>query len=113
MLGGRVTEKIEIGQVSTGGGNDLKRATQWVRRMICEWGMSRDLGPVTFGGSEPHPFLGRKLSESKEFSEHTARLIDEQVQQILTEQERTAEQLLKDHLDTLRALAQARSIMRS
>jgi cell division protease FtsH len=106
MMGGRVAEQVVFKVISTGGGNDLKRATQLVRRMVCEWGMS-ELGPVTFGGSEPHPFLGRQLTEQKDFSEHTARLIDEQVQQMLIAQEKTATQLIKDHLDHLHALAQA------
>jgi cell division protease FtsH len=106
MMGGRVAEQAVFNVISTGGGNDLKRATQLVRRMVCEWGMS-ELGPVTFGGSEPHPFLGRQLTEQKDFSEHTARLIDEQVRQMLIAQEKTATQLIKDHLDHLHALAQA------
>jgi cell division protease FtsH len=72
MLGGRVAEKIVFDDVSTGVGDDLKKATQLARSMVCQWGMSEKLGPVTFKHGEPHSFLGRELSESKDFSEHTA-----------------------------------------
>jgi cell division protease FtsH len=105
MLGGRAAEKLALGEVSSGGGSDLKQATQLARRMVCEWGMSEDLGPVTFDGGRHHPFLGRKLSGPKDFSEHSARLIDEQVLKMLKAREEAAAQLLMDHRDSLDALA--------
>jgi cell division protease FtsH len=76
MLGGRAAEKIMFEDVSTGAADDLKKATELARRMVCQWGMSEKLGPVTFRLGETHPFLGRELTESRDFSEHTARLIE-------------------------------------
>jgi len=106
MLGGRVAEKIVFEDISSGAGNDLKKATQLARRMICQWGMSEKLGPVTFKHGEPHPFLGRELSESKDFSEHTARLIDEEIQRIATQMEQRAEKILSTNRDKLDVLAE-------
>jgi len=106
MLGGRVAEKIVFEDISSGAGNDLKKATQLARRMICQWGMSEKLGPVTFKHGEPHPFLSRELSESKDFSEHTARLIDEEIQRIATQMEQRAEKILSTNRDKLDVLAE-------
>jgi cell division protease FtsH len=106
MLGGRVAEKIVFEDITTGAGDDLKKATQLIRRMICQWGMSEKLGPVTFKHGEPHPFLGRELTEPRDFSERTARLIDEEVQQIATQMERRAEEILSSNRDTLGVLAE-------
>ncbi len=94
MLGGRTAEKIVFDDVSTGAGDDLKKATQLARRMVCQWGMSEKLGPVTFQQGEPHPFLGRELTQTKDFSEHTARLIDEEIQKIVGGMEQKAEETL-------------------
>ena len=106
LLGGRVAEKIVFEDISSGAGDDLKKATQLARRMICQWGMSEKLGPVTFKHGEPHPFLGRELTEPKDFSEHTARLIDEEIQRIATHMEQRAEKILSTHRDKLDALAE-------
>jgi len=106
LLGGRVAEKIVFEDISSGAGNDLKKATQLARRMICQWGMSEKLGPVTFRHGEPHPFLGRELTEPKDFSEHTARLIDEEIQRIAQQMEKRAEKILSTHRDKLEALAE-------
>lgn len=105
MLGGRVAEKLVFSEITTGAGDDLKKATQTVRRMVCQWGMSERLGPVTFKQGEEHPFLGRELTEPKDFSEHTAQVIDEEVQGILRDLERKAEGVLKPNRDKLDALA--------
>jgi len=107
MLGGRAAEKVVFNEVTSGGGDDLKKATQLARRMICQWGMSEKLGPVTFRQGEPHPFLGREMAEPKDFSEHTARLIDEEVQRMTQEMEAKAESLLKSHREHLDRLADA------
>lgn len=104
MLGGRAAEKIVYGDVSTGAADDLKKATKLSRRMICQWGMSDVLGTVSFRIEEQHPFLGRELSEPKDFSEHTAQVIDREVHQMITELEKKAEDVLsknRDKLDTL------------
>jgi cell division protease FtsH len=107
MLGGRAAEKIIFKETSTGSSDDLKRATQIARRMVCEWGMSEKLGPATFSQTSSHPFLGRELSEPKDFSEHTARLIDEEISRILQEAEEVAEDLLKKNEALLVKLAEA------
>jgi cell division protease FtsH len=107
MLGGRAAEKLVFDDVTSGAANDLKQATQLARRMVCQWGMSERLGPVTYRQGEQHPFLGRELSEPKDFSEHTAQLIDEEVQGIVEEMMGRAEQLLEEHRQELEALAKA------
>ena len=106
ILGGRTAEKIVFDDVSTGAGDDLKKATQLARRMVCQWGMSEKLGPVTFRMGEQHPFLGRELSEPRDFSEHTARLIDEEVHRIITDMENKSQETLMDHREKLDALAE-------
>jgi len=105
MLGGRAAEKIVFEDVSTGAGDDLKKATQLARRMVCQWGMSDRLGAVTFQHGEPHPFLGRELTQPKDFSEYTAQVIDEEIQKIVGDMEQKAEKTLTDNRDKLEALA--------
>lgn len=107
MLGGRGAEKIVFKDISNGAADDLKKVTQLVRRMICQWGMSEKLGPVTYRHGEEHPFLGRELAQEKDFSEHTARIIDEEVQRIVEEMEGKAEDLLEGNRDKLDSLARA------
>jgi cell division protease FtsH len=107
MFGGRAAEKVVFGDVTTGGGDDLKQATRLARRMVCQWGMSEALGPVTFSQGEEHVFLGREMTEQKDFSEQTARLIDEEVQHIVQAMEQRAVHLLEQHQDKLEKLANA------
>ncbi len=107
LLGGRAAEKTACEEITSGAGDDLKKATQLVRRMVCQWGMSETLGPVTFNHGSPHPFLGREITEPKDFSEHTARMIDEEVRRILTAMQRKAERILAGHMKQLDALATA------
>ena len=107
MFGGRAAEKVVFGDITTGGGDDLKQATNLARRMVCQWGMSEALGPMTFRQGEEHVFLGREMTEQKDFSEHTARLIDEEVQHILQAMEQRAVHLLEQHQDKLEKLANA------
>ena len=107
MLAGRAAEKIKYDDVSTGAGDDLKKATQLARRMVCQWGMSDAVGPVVYKKGEPHPFLGRELAEDKDYSEHTAQLIDEEIKKITLEMEERAREALNDHLEELDALATA------
>lgn len=109
MLGGRAAEKMMYNDVTTGAGQDLQQATQLARRMVCQWGMSEKLGPVTFRQGEPHPFLGREMAQPKDFSEETARLIDEEIRDIIREAEAKAEEILKSHREQLDTLAQALS----
>jgi cell division protease FtsH len=106
MLGGRAAERIVFKDVTTGAGDDLKKATQLVRRMVCQWGMSDKVGPVTFRQGEPHPFLGREMAEPKDFSEETARIIDDEVRRIIQEMEEKAKEILTSNRDGLDALTE-------
>jgi cell division protease FtsH len=107
MLGGRVAESVALQDITSGSGDDLKQATHLARRMVCQWGMSERLGAVAFRQGEEHVFLGGEMTEPKDFSEHTARLIDEEIQRIVQTMEDKAEQLLTQHRDQLDTLAQA------
>jgi cell division protease FtsH len=107
ILGGRVAEKLVFNDITTGAGDDLKKATELVRRMVCQWGMSDQLGPVTFPRGEQHPFLGREIQEARDFSEDTAKMIDEEVRSILLRMEERAEEVLRDKRDQLDILANA------
>jgi len=107
MLGGRASEKILYNEVSTGAGDDLKKATELARRMVCQWGMSDKLGPVTFRQGEPHPFLGREMTQARDFSEETARLIDEEIRRITEQMEERARETLKNNREKLDALTYA------
>jgi cell division protease FtsH len=106
MLGGRAAEKIVFEDVSTGAADDLKKATELARRMVCQWGMSEKIGPVTFRLGETHPFLGRELTESRDFSEHTAQLIDEEIQAMVGNMEKKAVETLAANRDSLDALTE-------
>ena len=105
MLGGRVAEKITRDEISTGAGDDLKKATELARRMVCQWGMSEKLGPVTFRQGEQHPFLGREITQPKDFSERTAQLIDEEIRSIVHDMENKAVETLSGHREELDILA--------
>ncbi len=105
MLGGRVAEKITQEDISTGAGDDLRKATELARRMVCQWGMSDKLGPVTYRQGEHHPFLGREMSQPRDFSERTAQVIDEEVRSLIQGMERVAEELLVSHRAEMDKLA--------
>lgn len=107
MLGGRAAEKIIFGEYSAGAENDLMQATRLARRMVTAWGMSERLGPVAYRTSEEHPFLGKEIYEQREFSEHSARLIDEEVARILHSASDRAHQLLLKHRSDLERLSEA------
>ncbi len=107
MLGGRAAEHLVFSDRSTGAGDDLKMATQLVRRMVCQWGMSDTLGPVTFTTGDAHPFLGKTLSAPRDHSEATARLIDQEVRAMLTAAEKRAETVVVENRSTLDALTAA------
>jgi cell division protease FtsH len=107
MLGGRAAERVVFEETTSGAGDDLKKATQLVRRMVCQWGMSDRLGPVAYRQGETHPFLGREMAEPKDFSEETARLIDDEIRRITKEMEEKAEETLKSNREQLDALARA------
>jgi len=107
ILGGRAAEKLIFEDISNGAADDLKKVTQLARQMVTQWGMSDRLGPVTFSLGEEHLFLGREMAKPKDFSEETARIIDEEVQKIVTEQEEKAQQILGENKDTLTTLAKS------
>ena len=107
LLGGRAAEKIVFDQFTTGAGNDIERATDIARKMVCEWGMSDELGPVTFGKKEEEIFLGREISQHRDYSESTAQVIDEEVRTIITAAQNMAEKLLRENIKFLHALADA------
>lgn len=97
MMGGRIAERIQYRELSSGAENDIKQATHLARRMISQWGMSDKLGPVAYRRGEEHIFLGREMAQQKDFSEHTAQIIDEEVQALLRRLEERAEALLRRH----------------
>lgn len=107
LMGGRVAEKLVFGQLTTGAGNDIERATELARKMICEWGMSEKLGPLTFGKKEEEIFLGREIATHRDFSEKTAEEIDEEIRRVVLEAESKTHRLLSENLDNLHALAGA------
>jgi len=106
-LGGRVAERLVFDQLTTGAGNDLERATALVHKMVCEWGMSEKLGPITFGKKQEEIFLGREIARHRDYSERTAQLIDDEVKRILTDAEEKATALLTENLDNLHLVAKA------
>lgn len=106
-LGGRVAEQMKFGEPSTGAKDDLERATEVSRKMVCEWGMSEKMGPLTFGKREEQIFLGREIAQHKDYSEETAIEIDREVRRIMEEALNKAETLLKDNEYKLDKLASA------
>ena len=108
LLGGRTAEKIIFNELTTGAGNDLERATELSRRMVCEWGMSDKMGPLTFGkkGGE-EIFLGREISQHRDYSEKTAQIIDEEVKKIVIQAEKRATVLVKKNIPALKRIAKA------
>jgi cell division protease FtsH len=105
VLGGRAAEKLIFDEYSAGAENDLTQATKLARRMVTAWGMSERLGPVAYKTSEEHPFLGKEIYEQREFSEHTAQLIDEEIARILRSAAERATKLLEENRDKLEKLA--------
>jgi len=105
LLAGRAAEKIVFGNLTTGAANDLQRATQLARKMVCDWGMSEEIGPITFAHQHEEVFLGRDISQPRDHSELTAQLIDSEVRKILTQCSNKAEQILNDNLELLHKTA--------
>jgi cell division protease FtsH len=104
LMGGRLAEEIFLNQMSTGAGNDIERATEMARKMVCEWGMS-DLGPLTFGKKEEQIFLGREISQHRDYSEDTAIKIDGEVRKLVNQGYETAKNILEGNRDTLQKIA--------
>ncbi len=106
LFGGRIAEQIIFGEITTGAGNDLERATELARKMVCEWGMSDELGPLTYGKKEEQIFLGREIAQHRDFSEETARQIDAAVKKIIYQAKDTAIALLEENKDILTRMAE-------
>jgi cell division protease FtsH len=106
LMGGRIAEEMFLNVMSTGAGNDIERATDTARKMVCEWGMS-DLGPLTFGKKEEQIFLGREIAQHRDYSEDTAIKIDQEVRKLVGNGYNTAKQILSDNRDTLERIARA------
>ncbi|MCS7230152.1 MAG: ATP-dependent zinc metalloprotease FtsH [Candidatus Kryptonium sp.] len=106
-LGGRAAEKIIFNSLTTGAADDLEKATTIARKMVCEWGMSERLGPLTYGTKEEEIFLGREITRHQNYSEQTAILIDEEVKRIVTSCMERAEKILLENIDALHRLANA------
>ena len=106
LMGGRLAEEIFLNQMSTGAGNDIERATELARKMVCEWGMST-LGPLTFGKKEEQIFLGREIAQHRDYSEDTAIKIDQEVRRLVDSGYNTAKALLSDNKEVLTKVANA------
>jgi cell division protease FtsH len=106
LMGGRIAEELFLNQMSTGAGNDIERATEMARKMVCEWGMS-DLGPLTFGKKEEQIFLGREISQHRDYSEDTAIKIDGEVRKLVNYGYETAKNILQGNPETLQKIAAA------
>jgi cell division protease FtsH len=107
LLGGRAAEEIVLNQLTTGAGDDLEKATEMARKMVCEWGMSEKLGPLTFGKNEEYIFLGREVARHKDYSEETALQIDVEIRRIIGDCAHRARAILEENLEKLHALARA------
>jgi len=107
LMGGRVAEELVLHHITTGAGNDLERATDLARKMVCEWGMSEKLGPLTFGRKEEEIFLGREIATKRDFSEQVAVEIDHEIKRLVTENYERAKRMLTEHMASLKALAEA------
>ncbi len=107
LLGGRAAEEIALQHMTTGAGNDIERATQLARKMVTEWGMSSKLGPLAYGKKEEQIFLGREIAQHRDYSEHTAIEIDEEVKRIVSENYERAKKLISDRKETLDRLTKA------
>ena len=106
LMGGRSAEMLIFNQMTTGAGNDIEQATQIARKMVTEWGMSDLLGPMTFGKKNEEIFLGREIQSHRDYSEVTARMIDEEISRIVRYSQRMADKILQKDKDTLHRLAQ-------
>ena len=107
LMGGRCAEEIVLDQLTTGASNDIERATKTARNMVCMWGMSEKLGPLSFGDSQEQVFLGKELIHNKDYGEETAKLIDAEVRRFVEEAYERATKLLKGNLEALEAIAKA------
>ncbi len=107
LVAGRVAEEVVLGSITSGASNDIERATSIARKMVCEWGMSEKLGPLTFGDKEGEIFLGRDFGHTKNYSEDTAVMIDNEIRELVTRNYRHIKKLLEENKDKLEAISEA------
>ncbi|MDQ7830886.1 MAG: ATP-dependent zinc metalloprotease FtsH [Desulfovibrionaceae bacterium] len=107
LMGGRVAEELVLNQITTGAGNDIERATNMARKMVCKWGMSKELGPLSYGERDDEIFLGKDLVHHKNFSDETSRRIDAEVRKIVEDAYARAQAILTENLEMLHAIAAA------
>jgi cell division protease FtsH len=104
-MGGRAAEEIFLKRLTTGAGNDIDRATELARRMVCDWGMSEEIGPLSFGKREEHIFLGREIAQAREISEETARKIDEEIKILVMRNYQRANKVIQDNMEKVELIA--------
>ncbi len=107
LMGGRVAEELVLNEMTTGAGNDIERATDLARKMVCEWGMSEKMGPLTFGKQNEQVFLGREMGSQRDFSDQIAMEIDQEVRRLVTENYDRAKRLITENMSSLKRLAEA------
>ena len=107
LFGGRIAEELFMNQMTTGAANDFERATEIARRMVTQWGMSEELGPMVYGENEGEVFLGRSVTTHKSVSEATMQKVDSEIKRIIDEQYRLARKLLEDNRDKVEAMTKA------
>ncbi|MBW2195728.1 MAG: cell division protein FtsH, partial [Deltaproteobacteria bacterium] len=107
LMGGRAAEELVLDDTTTGAGNDIERATETARKMVCEWGMSEKIGPLAFGKKDEQIFLGREFAQHSDYSEETAILIDKEVTRLVSEAHKKARKILQDNIDILHTMAEA------
>jgi cell division protease FtsH len=105
LMGGRAAEELVLKHQTTGAGNDIERSTELARKMVCEWGMSEKIGPLACGQKEEQIFLGREFAQHRDYSEDTARLIDDEVRSIITQSYSKAKEIIVKNMETLHQLA--------
>jgi len=105
MMGGRVAEELVLNSQTTGAGNDIERCTEIARKMVCEWGMSENLGPLAYGKKEEQIFLGREFAQHRDYSEETARLIDNEIRSIVSRGHERAKEIIQTNIAILHKLA--------
>jgi cell division protease FtsH len=107
LFGGRISEEVFMGQMTTGASNDFERATEMARRMVTQWGMSDHLGPMVYGENEGEVFLGRSITTHKNVSEATMQQVDSEIRRIIDERYSAARKLIEDNRDKVEAMAKA------
>jgi cell division protease FtsH len=105
-FGGRVAEDLVFGRISTGATDDIKQATDLARKMVCVWGMSDELGPLSYSQDKEHIFLGREIAQHRDYSEETARKIDEEIERLIGKSCDRARKILNENIDILHKLAE-------